>query len=276
MKRLNTSPITGSNQFPVKSGTLDFLQDAHKETTLAVVTSLLGFVPVNGVIYKLNGCVNSATLPAHDISAGVLFLNGEIFDFDGATFTLTGLNKAYARIETTQYTSSADPVQFTDGISRNVHNIRKIVVEATTVSSSLPEFKDFVNGGAWIQGDTKEVVCDSTYLTANFDGTGLGKNERTGWAIMNGNNGTQDDSGLVVVAYGTGYTTLEATGGSADAVVVEHTHRIARNTGNFSSTGGAAPVSFGSPYTNDSEPAGVSGVGKNMQPYVVRLRIQKI
>ena len=62
---------------------------------------------------------------------------------------MTGLQKTYARIETTQYLTNADPVQFTDGVSRNVHNIRKIVIENTVTSSGLPEFINFINVGQW-------------------------------------------------------------------------------------------------------------------------------
>ena len=163
MKKLNISNITTSVAMPIKSGTLQFLQDAHKEALNGVVSNLIEN-PITDTIYILSGCLNSTIAPIHTLSAGVLYVNGEVYDFDGATFTLTGLQNAYARIETTQYTTNADPVQFTDGNSRNVHNVRKIVIENTLVSSGLPEFKNFVKVGSWLKGDTKEVVCDSACL----------------------------------------------------------------------------------------------------------------
>jgi len=278
MKILDTTSISTSNAMPIKSGTLQFLQDASKEAMAALVTNLIPNPDVN-TIYRISGCLNSTVAPIHTLSAGVLFYNGEIFNFDGATFTLTGLQKAYARIATTQFTTNADPVQFTDGVSRNVHNIRKIVIENTTTSSGLPEFKDFITLNSWLKGDTKEIVCDSTYLANNFTSTGatagLGIGERAGWAIMNGNNGTPNDAGLTVIAYGTGYTTLEATGGSKDAVVVSHTHSI--TLGGVETESGQVGVGGTSqPATGTTQTAGVSGVDKNMQPYVVRLRIMKL
>lgn len=276
MKKLDVSAISSSVAMPIKSGTLQFMQDAHKESLNAIIKNVVED-PQTDTIYILSGCVNSGTLPVHNISAGTLYVNGEVYDFVGASFTLTGLQKAYARIETTQYTTNADPVAFTDGVSRNVHNVRKIVIENTTVSSSLPEFKDFVTVGSWLRGDTKEVVCDSVYLAKFFDGSGLGRLDRKGWAIMNGSNGTVNDAGLVVVAYGTGYTTLGATAGSKDAVVVSHSHTFSASSsagagGGFITTGSAdeAAGSFG------LQSEGVSGTDKNMQPYRVRLRIQKI
>lgn len=148
MKILNISDVSTSNAMPIKAGTLQFLQDAHREAIAGLVTNVIP-TPLANTIYILSGCKNSTVAPIHTLSAGVLFYNGEIFNFDGATFTLTGLQKAYARIETTQYLTNADPVQFTDGVSRNVHNIRKIVIENTVTSSGLPEFINFINVGQW-------------------------------------------------------------------------------------------------------------------------------
>lgn len=147
----------------------------------------------------------------------------------------------------------------------------------------------------WLPGDIKEIDCTDAYIAANFDANGIGINERAGWAICNGYNGwTRNRTGRVSVAYGntsplttpgdgiTVYTSVGATlsapviGGSKDAVVVSHTHKIAKTTGNFSSTGGLAPVSFGTGFTVDSESTGVSGTNKNMQPYIVTLFIQKL
>jgi len=276
MKILNISDITSSNAMPIKAGTLQFLQDAHKEAIAGLVTNLIPN-PDPNTIYILSGCKNSTTAPIHTLSAGVLFYNGEIFNFSGATFTLTGLQKAYARIETTQYLTNADPVQFTDGVTRNVHNIRKIVIENTITSSGLPEFKDFINSNYWLKGDTKEVVCDSTYLANNFDGTGLGKLERLGWAIMNGNNGTPNDNGKVVISYGSAYPTLEATGGTETKTLIKDNLPPfvipLKVTNNTSTDSGTLVCNFD---LNTNDAIGNSTPISIMQPYVVRLRIMKI
>lgn len=287
MKIVDVSAVTNTNAMPIKSGTLQFMQNAHKEALNGVIKTVVDN-PQTDVIYILSGCLNSSTAPIHNISAGVLYVNGEVYDFDGASFTLTGLQKAYARIETTQYTTNADPVEFTDGVSRNVHNIRKIVIENTITSSGLPEFKDFVKVGAWLKGDTKEVVCDSTYLATNFDGSGLGRLERAGWAIMNGSNGTPNDNGKVVIAYGSSYGTLGATGGEATHILTEaempaHTHDFRRSYDDNAQAGGGIEVSgneLGNQVSNGTDSgiffSGGNAPHNNMQPYVVRLRIMKI
>ena len=46
----------------------------------------------------------------------------------------------------------------------------------------------YLYDNVWRTGDIKMVACTNAYITANFDATGLGKNERLGWRICNGNN----------------------------------------------------------------------------------------
>ena len=138
---------------------------------------------------------------------------------------------------------------------------------------------DFIQANLFQSGDIKRVKCDLTYLTDNFEVDGLGKNLRLGWAICNGNNGTDDLSGRVGVGYGLGWSVLGQTGGSKDAVVVAHTHtvntiRTYNNTQGIngfydrSNTAVSAGIS--------TESAGVSGTDKNMQPYIINLYIMKL
>jgi hypothetical protein len=120
-----------------------------------------------------------------------------------------------------------------------------------------------------------------TYLTDNFDATGLGKNDMLGFAICNGNNTTYDYSGLCTIGYGSGYTTLGAVGGSKDAVVVSHTHTYKQySTDQEVSTNGNGVLALNKNLiqsgTFTTEATGVSGSGKNMQPYRVVLKIQRI
>lgn len=286
MKRLDTSSITTSVAMPIKAGTLEFLQDANKETIANIVKNLLGFTPDANTIYILNGCVNSNTAPTYNVSAGVVYYNGEIYEVAAFSFTTTGTDLPYPNLLITQFTTNADPVQFTDGTPRNVHNIRSLTVSATSTDTGYPIYSNWYRAGAWIYGDTKEVVCDSTYMSTHFDSTGLGRKERKGWAIMNGNNGTPNDNGRVIIAYGTDYTTLGATGGSKNAVLIGHNHtasNVMAGTANLGATTGGnvradstlTTSTVGRDESGASSPT-ETGVNKNMQPYIVRLRIMKI
>lgn len=138
--------------------------------------------------------------------------------------------------------------------------------------------------GAGVTGDVKEIDVSTAYIASNFDPTGLGINERLGWAICNGNNGTRDRSGRVPMQYSTTYPTLGAIGGSPDAVVVEHSHTFSPNTNmNFGSGDGvsrarvsAETAGTGNLVGGTVNTAGVSGANKNYQPYIVTLFIQKL
>lgn len=144
---------------------------------------------------------------------------------------------------------------------------------------------DYIEANLFQTGDIKRVKCDLTYLTANFEVDGLGKNLRLGWAICNGNNGTDDLAGRVGVAYGLGYSTLGGLGGYKDAIVVSHTHTASMsnvsgaNTNKFvaqnGGSGGGTSSFSGTGVINTSE-TGVSGTDKNMQPYIINLYIMKL
>jgi hypothetical protein len=167
-----------------------------------------------------------------------------------------------------------------------------------------------VTTSPWLTGDIKEVFCTPPYMAANFVQSGptrgLGIGERTGWAICNGVTQTYNgnpvsvpnDNGKVIVAYGTSYPTLGATGGDTNSYLIEHQHSLGSNTG--ANQGGLAPSPISGNGSNSSstpvlqynagDPATplyahyntgkigtvASGVDRNMQPYVVRLKIMKL
>ena len=131
------------------------------------------------------------------------------------------------------------------------------------------------------QHETKRLAVTQAYIDENFDETGLGKNICIGWAIRNGNNGTDNIDGKVGIAYGASNNVIGQTGGSRDAVLVKHNHAMGDQSG--SSGSGTTNIrylgremesnSLGIPYTDFS---GESGVGKNMQPYIIDLYIMKL
>lgn len=125
-------------------------------------------------------------------------------------------------------------------------------------------------------GDVKEIDVSNAYLTANFDASGLGTNQRLGWAICNGNNGTRNRGGRVGIQYNSTYAVLGATGGSKDAVVVQHNH-LSNGFGSFGSgSDGLASNSYQYGQIVNTSTVGESGTDKNMQPYIVSLFIMKL
>lgn len=137
-------------------------------------------------------------------------------------------------------------------------------------------------------GQVGVFTMTHTQFTDNFTETGLGRNTMLGWALRNGSNGTKNQQGKFSLNKGAApYDVIGAIGGSANAVLIGHNHKIAKLSGNFSSLGGTAPVSFrDAPFTVDSDATGLSengvsvpdqsGVGKNMPPYLIDVWVERV
>jgi len=157
----------------------------------------------------------------------------------------------------------------------------KIAVENGTDLQQIDgqNLVDFVNINAnAFQFEIKDLWVTQAYIDDNFDETGLGVNLCEGYAICNGQNGTPNLDGLVSIGYGVNYNVIKAIGGSKNAVVVEHTHGV----GSYGS--GTGTITFsGIGLTSGSDVVysrtnseGQSGINKNMQPYMVLLKIMKL
>jgi len=165
MRILDTSSITDTTGFPVKSGTLQHIQLAYKETLAALANLLVGSADSTN-FYILWGCVNTGTGLNYVISAGAIYYNGEIFLVDGFTFTATSGQVAVGTITVTSFTTNADPVTFTDNTARNVHNIRKIVFASGASGSSDIDFSALLPNQLVLSNGYVAILPDS--LTVAF------------------------------------------------------------------------------------------------------------
>lgn len=136
-----------------------------------------------------------------------------------------------------------------------------------------------------LQFEVVRMSVTTQYITDNFDITGLGKNLCLGFAICNGNNGTENLDGRSGIGYGANYNFVGLQVGSADSVVVSHTHtaKISNISGadndkfvaqNGGSGGGA--TSFSGSGTINTGTTGETGVNKNYQPSIVQLYMMKL
>jgi len=151
--------------------------------------------------------------------------------------------------------------------------------DQTLKKTTFQDLVNFINiHSAALQFEIKEMAVTQQYIDDNFDVTGLGINLCTGFAICNGQNGTPNDNGLTVIAYGSDFSNIGGYGGSPDTVLVSHSHNIRRNSNNAGGSGAQYTLDNSGTSTDYSttETAGVSGTNKNYQPYVVRLKMMKL
>lgn len=141
MRKLITSPITTSVAMPLKSGSLDHIQNAYTEVIAETVKGLVGASYSPGTMYILSGLVNSGVFPNFNISAGSVFYNDEVYLVDAANFNVSGSQVPVGKIVVTQFTGqNADSVLFNDGTPRNVHDIRKVQLVADLAGSGQSNY----------------------------------------------------------------------------------------------------------------------------------------
>lgn len=134
-----------------------------------------------------------------------------------------------------------------------------------------------------LQYQVIDMDVPQQFVTDNFDLTpgpsmGLGKNLMEGYAIRNGNNGTVNADGRSNLAYGVSNAFVGVLKGSADSVLVSHTHTF---TGSNRDNGDPGALIITAPDDGNGTRAslstvGESGVGKNYHPVVVTLSVMKL
>ena len=135
-----------------------------------------------------------------------------------------------------------------------------------TVTAIDPQFSAFreIGGGSSSGGVPVGTI-------ANWSGTEA--DIPNGWALCDGQNGTPDLRDRFIVGAGTGSSyTVGDTGGSADAVVVEHKHTTSLDGGGAIPGAGGESFPYGGAgsyaYTTwNMDNAGEDGTGKNLPPY---------
>jgi hypothetical protein len=163
MKNLLTNSISTSVGFPVKSGTLDFLQTASSEMLIAIARSIVGKGYSASTPYALYGCNNTGSGSSYVIEEGAILWNGVLYLVPAVTFTLTGGNSVYVITSTSYVTSSvADPVTFTDGVARSVHSDTKMSVYQSALAPS-PTVGFAYSGLKYLN-----QISDTLSLTTNF------------------------------------------------------------------------------------------------------------
>lgn len=264
---------------------VDILTNAHQFRTFISAGLLINITP------SLNE-INIETKPGINVGTGVASYKGvhptsKLHEFR----TFKSVNPAIS------ITQVGDEIQFNASFYNTIIQAGPGITVTGNGTAGNPYIISLTpTAPSWLTGDIKEVFCTPTYMTTFFTQTGpnagLGIGERAGWAICNGNNGTPNDNGRVIVAYGTSYPTLNAIGGAAQHTLninemPVHNHDWLYGTEqDDDDTGGSNDEFTATPAGNWGPKNGVltppianKGGGQphnNMQPYVVRLKIMKL
>lgn len=263
MRILDISAVTDTSEIPIKQGTLQFLQDAYKEIVTAALCATRASDYDPSIVYILYGIINTATAPFYSITAGAVFYQGEIFLVDAANFTATGSNVAVFNIVISQYTVYADPTTFTDGVDRNVHDIRKMQITQGLSGSALADYSQLKRYFVRLPA----IKNPEMYIgdPADFDTNGIGITAETiGYALCDGQVGRPDLRGLFAVGYKPGdadFGMVTNSGGAKTHILTipempAHTHNIESTTGG----GGSNAVNYNGTF-NASTPTLPTGGG---------------
>lgn len=141
---------------PFTASSLDFLQDANKNIFAGIARALAGD-EIYAQFTVLQGLVAYGT---GNYTDGYVYLSGEIFYCAGKSNNVAFVN---VPVLTTTITNdpTADPLTFTDGNARNVHNVRNLVLSDAVSGSGTIDLSDLY----YIQTLDKQWVTP-TYLNS--------------------------------------------------------------------------------------------------------------
>lgn len=140
MNKLDTSQIADpGKQQPLLGPSVEFIQNATKESLAGVAQAFIGDAYSTSVGYALNGVLPSGT---NTITLGYIYFNGEIYFFSGlngySSFANVGVFVAL------NINGPADPITFTDSTQGNVHNVRRLQLVDQVNGSGLFNFSNLI------------------------------------------------------------------------------------------------------------------------------------
>lgn len=148
MKDINTSLVTSTSRQPFHNWSLEHVQEGIKENDDSLVKGILNTMNIgyttNDVII-LYGCVLTGNYSgagnAYSVTAGAVYYNGEVYQVDAVSGTISGTNVLIGTVTTTY--NANDPAQFSDGTMNNVHRIKKMVISQAGTGTGTKDYSSW-------------------------------------------------------------------------------------------------------------------------------------
>jgi hypothetical protein len=146
MKKINTTNIAAALGAPFLKATHDQYKETIQETTGNIIKGLMGSYSTNDIVI-LYGCVVAVTggsIPGTGtatLTAGAVYYNGEIYEVDAnASLSTTNPQTLIWQVVTTY--RSGDPVEWSDGLTRDLHQQDKLRLVAGTAGGGLANYNE--------------------------------------------------------------------------------------------------------------------------------------
>ena len=163
MKNINITNIVDPTSLqPFTGNSLKFLQDASSEARAgmikAFITQNLGSYSLT-VPYVISGCVVSDS--GKDVTDGEIFYGGEYYQLTGVNGTTNGAQFSVVKTQD----STADPLDFSDGQTHNVHDIFKFVGTDTATTGTFDSSNLVSAYGSKASFDIKTALQNTSSIT---------------------------------------------------------------------------------------------------------------
>lgn len=171
MKIIDTTQVVDPSTLqPFTSKSLKFLQDSTKELCEWIASTIIGQSYDNTKAYVLNGVLPYGT---NQYSDGIILYGGELYYTAGKSTTTAFLLVPVMTIDTAN-DATADPVTFSDLTSKNVHNIRTLILSDAVSGSGDFDLSDVIYINAWEAQSTPTSIAYNVSNVAVPGGVTLG------------------------------------------------------------------------------------------------------
>lgn len=145
-KIITTDILDPSIQQPFTGRSLDFLQYANLTMIGELSKTLIGNIYSTSTMYVVRGLTAYGT---NQYTEGTLFYQGELYECAGKTTTTAFVNVPVLTITETN-DAVADPIEFTDGVLRSVHKVRKVVLSDAVSGTGTKDLSACLYLNRWV------------------------------------------------------------------------------------------------------------------------------